>query len=823
MASLNGPFEPEKANVTFTSGGRIILSESDANEELNQYNQNTCVVFILLTEVEQDRLRGQMRALVGKCPGFRTKFVPDVIRNRLAVVTCRASPFARGAAACQCSVDSLGGLILDTFQAHGDGHVSCRQYLSHQARMLLGSMLKGTEPLDEVKFITVGTLERIPDGPNLRDLNKHLAGLVWRTTFSLTNLKRLEHRRWWSLFIKRSIGTWVLSHLEATVEHLEASDPDPDKTIESRIKTAEQIETSRSRQCLATWGDVSEIKDPSDERGNFGNLKPHKSREHKAEARKKKPPAKEKKYVQPAKGFFGQEKKTFEEDVPEQSFSRSRADQSSPRSRSEQFHQSQSKNASGILKNSFAASTPLVGPEKPGDSGPRTTPREKVITGANTLDPQNSEKKWESGTSISKERMTEVSQRLLARSLERRQADRPRSHSRPSASGPDRPEFVSPTPARKVSSRKRVSLVDRMTGLQPQFSEKPLYPGEDLKNMEEYKASQLRAPPQKSVELREDLNQPPPLEDDDVEMTDEETFRTAVDHSSTLIDSNGNEEERERSSTPLQDEFGLPLPDPDILEKVDLDSSKTEQTHRMVIAMDAKAVSTSLPASLLESDPQMAEQVLLTTGKPLVDASSSLLDMSPSFSNRQQKKINSAVNLKVRVSQLNQQMNSLARERGQCLKMMESELSTLMAYDPSKYEFVEKEKRMSRKKVDIEIARKQQEIKQMKRHRRMMDKRELDGEPYDFDWMETQKPPENASDHDYESVSDVSDEIHGNRSEDPPPLFSEINAKAERVIRTVEDDQNSREMEVPNAPETEAEKERTETSDTPPENLLDFK
>ena len=232
------------------------------------------------------------------------------------------------------------------------------------------------------------------------------------------------------------------------------------------------------------------------------------------------------------------------------------------------------------------------------------------------------------------------------------------------------------------------------------------------------------------------------------------------------------------------DEFGLPLPDREIIEKVDLDTSKTEQTHRMVIALDTDVTSASLPASLLESDPAVAEQVLLTTGKPLVEASSSLLDMSTSWSNRQQKKVNSAVKLKLRVNQLDQHMNQLARQRGQCLKMMESEMTSLVVYEPSRYETVEKEKKMSKKKFDIEISRRQQEIKLMKKQRRLIAQQELDGQPLDFDWMEPKKPTDSGSDHDYESIPD---EINReSKSSAPPPLFSEINAAAESVIWNVQ-------------------------------------
>ena len=232
------------------------------------------------------------------------------------------------------------------------------------------------------------------------------------------------------------------------------------------------------------------------------------------------------------------------------------------------------------------------------------------------------------------------------------------------------------------------------------------------------------------------------------------------------------------------DEFGQPLPDRETIEKVDLDTSKTEQTHRMVIALDTDVTSASLPASLLELDPAVAEQVLLTTGKPLVEASSSLLDMSTSWSNRQQKKVNSAVNLKLRVNQLDQQMNQLARQRGQCLKMMESEMTSLMVYEPSRYETVEKEKKMSKKKFDIEISRRQQEIKLMKKQRRLIAQQELDGQPLDFDWMEPKKPTDSGSDHDYESIPD---EINReSKSSAPPPLFSEINAAAESVIWNVQ-------------------------------------
>ena len=818
MAAFNGPFEPERANVSYTSAGRIILTEGDVNEELNHYNTNTCVVFALLSEVEQDNLRGQMRALVGKAPAFRTKYTPGVIRNRVAVVTCRASPFSRRAAACQCSVESLGGLILDSFRANPDGQISCRQYLSFQARMLLASMLKGTEPLDEVKWITVGSLEKIPDEANFRDLNKHLATLVWRTTFSLTNLKRLEHRKWWSLFIKKSLSTWCLSHLEATVEYLESSNPDPDITIESRIRTAEQIEASRNKQCLATWGDVSEIQGPGEEDPNSRKIKPHLSRDQQAELKKKKTPQKPKKYKQPDKGYVGQEHTVIEDTETDESQSRSRMDK---------FNKT--KNTSGILKKSFAASTPLVSDSRPGDSfsasrisrdrstsGKRdhTGDGEDLGTGAN-VEKMGHRK---SVPPMDEEHESKVKDRL-------RSLSQGREETRPKPSfadkvkkdtPPEQSEFVSPTHRPnldKVTVRKRVSLVNQQKDVSPPKTETgKLYPGEDLKAMEEYRASQI-----KDVSDHSDSN-----DKGDSGPSDEEAFRTALEPnlSSTLIDGNGNEQGEDRSSTPLMDEFGLPV-DRDQVEKVDLNSSKAEQTHRLVTALDPNATSASLPASLLTSDPAVAEQVLITTGKPLVDTSSTVRDMSASWSNRQQKKVNTVLNMKLRVSQIDQQVNQLTRQRVQCMRIMESDMTSLMVYDPTIYESVEKEKKMSRKKLDVEISRKQQEIKAMKRQRRLMTQQEMDGRPLDFEWMEPGNPSE--SEHDYESIPD---EI--NRDSDhsaPPPKFSEINAAAESVIREKEeeeDEKTSRQMEIPDAPAAEETRTEAGGGNTPPDNLMDF-
>ena len=72
----------------------------------------------------------------------------------------------------------------------------------------------------------------------------------------------------------------------------------------------------------------------------------------------------------------------------------------------------------------------------------------------------------------------------------------------------------------------------------------------------------------------------------------------------------------------------------------------------------------------------------------------------------------------------------------------------------------------------------------MKKQRRLIAQQELDGQPLDFDWMEPKKPTDSGSDHDYESIPD---EINReSKSSAPPPLFSEINAVAESVIRNVQ-------------------------------------
>ena len=303
---------PEISNRTLTSLGRPILSDADL-AEFESVSSFETIVVVIVSPKEEMTMQRCLKAISGKMPAFRTRFIAGTLGSKQEIARCNSDPkFHQTSVPGAVAVDYTGSLVFDHFRVNSEGLIYCRRYVDKTVRDLILALLHPGFVEESIE-VSIGCLEIMPDDKHLEEIRAYLAEVCWAVTFSLVSLKKLSNRKWSSLFIKRGTCCWVPSHLERHVEYLEAYTPDPYISIMMRIEAAKQIQELTHSNYL----DRDSQPEPS--------AKPHQSRDQ--QKKKTKKVEAPKRYIPPEVGMLGARMKDAKPFLTDQQIS-SRAEQS---------------------------------------------------------------------------------------------------------------------------------------------------------------------------------------------------------------------------------------------------------------------------------------------------------------------------------------------------------------------------------------------------------------------------------------------------------------------------------------------------------------
>ena len=775
------PFPAQHANITLTSPGRKILTQADIDDLGKSVSDRDTILFVSLGEVEQSTLRSLLNSLAGKAKAFRARFSPGEIKEKIRVVETHSVSTRVPSVGCQAGYNSMGKVIYDLFRLDNNGLIYCRQSLDTSTRVIVCSLLSQSQQINDTLDVTMGTLENLPDNQNKREFVNYLRTLTWQIEFKIDSFKKLENHRWKSLFIKRNCATWVPAHLEASVDYLETSSFDASVTIEARIRAAQQMVISKQKQgAFVNWDshDQSEVNEQSP----WIPVKPHSKKD--SWSRKPFPEKKDKKFVQKEPGLVG------DRYIPPTS------------------------DESGFLQNRFNRldiDTPGAGrfsvpppnfTSTPAHPPPFTPARKRVSDNSNFVSPpddrrrsvsENQRNVKDSGLgqtfygsrnpresnfrkdfhSTPRSRLAEGGSfpyrhregnnfRGKRPDLNRRRIHSPDDHHhgpphKQQSPGPDAEKSLHPEPSKSQGTLP----VD------------PIFPSQMLKNVDEYK---------------EHFNGTESIE------SDEEAFQTAAD---VVPASTPKEEEDKGRATPVQDEIPF---DASLEAEVWKTVPRAEETQQRISQLEQAPNSNTLPINFSSVDPAVAEMIIMTTGKPMMDNSSD--NVTPFLADepinrerpseresKKKEKMKLLMDLKQnRVLELELEISRLKSQRDAFLQNNPAEVRAEFSQHARRKARVHEQ--LSKRAIDKDINNAYRDIKAKKKlKKKMMGKRATMDAVLDvFEFVEAMSDDESNewTEHDYEDVDQYPKDEVLSDAKDPPNPVVNANKKAEAEMRASE-------------------------------------
>ena len=769
---MSDPVLPQVSNQTLTATGRPILSEADV-AEFRYVGGSETLILVLISPVEELKIKGYLRAIAGKFPAFRTKFIPGTVSSKQEIARSRGDPrYHKVSVPGAVAVDYTGSLIFDQFKVNSQGVVYCRRYADQTVREHVSTLLHPSF-VEESVDVSIGCLETMPDSKHLEELKEYLQELYWVLPFPLISLKKLENRTWFSLFIKKGNLCWVPAYLEPTVEYMEMVTPDPHMTIVNRMKAAEQVIQLRHHNYF----------ERDDQPGP--PVKPHQTRDQKKNSKKGKKVETPKRYVPPEPGMVG-----------------ARMAEAQPLLSSEDL---QKREAGGVpLTNRFQTLglDSDGGGLSPGDKDQEpqpvtSTPKDPLVqeiiknqTGAvrksrrdshvlepdlrNCVDP-NSSNCEKLNRSKSRTKGIKVDAEAVTSKLVK-MANGDVTPQRPGTS----------LPGKRALGDYRAAVAGSLSSPAKKKNAKPLYPTDQLANTDEHKevlgvmdASDV------SEEESEELFQSAFVSTKDWENSTMKAQPSVRDVSS--------ESNPSRSSTPLQDEGPQGEGRDERIEEL-LDKSLADEAMVCVRSGPGLSENDSILVDARTIDPVVAQQIVIAEGRPL-EASEYVPGLgkeslplnariAPKFS---KKELTTAAASSL-VDKLDSEILEKTNMKQQLLKKFPMS-SKSMTDETSTVRFKEGDSDDMRKVerlLEKIFSRKSQELKVIKRQRQKL-KNGGKGILREFrdllDWdMSSQ-----VSLNDYESIMsvdlDLEDQINQQSDLAPPASFIAVNHQAEDKMR----------------------------------------
>ena len=763
---------PLVSNQTLTAIGRPILTEADV-AEFQYLGGSETLVLVLISPVEELKIKGYLRAIAGKFPAFRTKFTPGTVSSKQEIARSQGDArYHKVSVPGAVAVDYTGSLIFDSFQVNPQGLVFCRRYADPTVREHVSNLLHPSF-VEETTHVSIGCLETMPDSKHLEELKDYLKELSWVLPFPLTSLKKLENRNWFSLFIKKGNLCWVPAYLEPTVEYMEMVTPDPNMTIANRMRAAEQVVQLRHHNF-----------ERNDQSGP--PPKPHQTRDQKKNNKKGKKGETPKRYVPPEPGMVG-----------------ARMKEALPLLTNEDL---QKREQSGVpLTNRFQTlglDSDGGGPSPgTGDQGPQpvtSTPRDPLVKeviksqagdarksrrDSHVLDPDlrncvdpNSSNNAKLDRSKSRTKGIVVDTEAVTKKLVK-MANGDVTPLRPGTSFPGK---------RALGDTKTVAAASSLSSPAKKKNAKPLYPTDQLVNTDEHKeilgfmdASDV------SEEESEELFR--------TAFSDSKDWENSTMRAQPLVQDVSSESNPSRSNTPLQDERPLGEGRDERIEEL-MDKSLADEAMVCVRSGPGLTESDSILVDAQTINPLVAQQVVIAEGRPLeakeyvpgLGQESLPLNVmiTPKFSKKELTTAAAASLLDKLDSEILAKTNmkqQLLRKFPMSAKSMVDETSTVRFKEGNSSDVKKVERQL-----DKILSQKNRELKVIKQQRQKF-KNGGKGILREFrdllDWdMDSQ-----VSMNDYESILsadlDLEDQINQQSDLAPPASFIAVNHQAEDKMR----------------------------------------
>ena len=247
------PAPAPKFGGTLTEAGRPLYTDADQAALSEEVNPRDANLFLQLSRSNQVELREFLFRIQRQVYGFGSSFIPSKVPDKLRIATGQGLvDLLRLPVTSECSHGSELELLMDSFWVSEDHEIFARQIPDCDTHKVIDGLYRQTPGQTDIFQIKIGSLEQFGSKEEKELFCKFLSDhFQLSLSFQPEDFLWFENFQWSNLLLKRSVFTFCPSYLTSQVRTFERDRPCLETTISERMITAEQLMSARQRH--QTW------------------------------------------------------------------------------------------------------------------------------------------------------------------------------------------------------------------------------------------------------------------------------------------------------------------------------------------------------------------------------------------------------------------------------------------------------------------------------------------------------------------------------------------------------------------------------------------